>query len=195
MWRAVPADRILNFLSRYQMDESATQVRSEPMRDYIRRQTALGELTEWVVAVMGQAREDPTLGTMELGIEGAPVNAIRRTRIKGTSTLKAITSQDDQEVGLSREQITAAAALPGSAGPNLRAVRSPTEGLLLLYPISRLSGHGGASESAEEGRVRVPIFDDPTQGVDVVGLALLFPRSDSAASVEYVTGGVGADGQ
>jgi hypothetical protein len=35
---------------------------------------------------------------------------------------------------------------------------------------------------------RVPIFDDPEQGVDVIGLALVFPRSKSAATREYIQG-------
>ena len=100
MWSHVGWREIVEFLNHYEMDETATQVKAAPMLSYIRRQAALGELTEWVVAVMGQSRTDANLGQLEVGIDGEPINAIKRTRVKGTSTLKAITSLPDQEVGL-----------------------------------------------------------------------------------------------
>ncbi len=143
---------------------------------------------------MGQSKTDGRLGQVNLGVEGEPVNGIKRTRVKGTNTLKAIASLPDQEVGLSPHELERAESMQdGKTGENLRAVRDPKEGLLLIYPISRFSGHGEAAP--EEGVMRVPIFDDPERGVDVVGLALVFPRSQSAASAEYVTGPVNADVQ
>ena len=104
------------------------------------------------------------------------------------NTLKAITSQADQEVGLTDEQIRIAADRPGKYGENLREARGPQEGVLLIYPISRYSGHGESSEKAEPRRV--PIYDNPDQGEDIIGIAVVFPLSESAAAREYVTGTV-----
>jgi hypothetical protein len=196
MWKEVSWKTIVDFLSRYEMDESATQVKAAPMLSYIRRQAALGELTEWVVAVMGQSRKDVSLGQIELGVQGELINAIKRTRVKDTSTLKAITSLPDQEVGLDETQLARAEAMGGGrTGQNLRAVRDPGQGLLLLYPISRFSGHGKDRGDDAEDSTRVPIFEDPERGQDVIGVALVFPKSESAAAVEYVTGAVSPDDQ
>src|SRR5205814_1394662 len=76
------------------------------------------------------------------------------------------------------------------AAPMLSYIRG--QGRLLVYPISRFSGHGGTAD--EPDATRVPIFEDPERGVDVIGVALVFPRSQSAASAEFITGPVNADG-
>jgi hypothetical protein len=58
--------------------------------------------------------------------------------------------------------------------------------LLLVYPISRNSGHGTKIPESRE-----PIFADPSQGEDVIGIAISFPHSESEATVEYLVGSVG----
>lgn len=195
MWRGVDRDRILGFLGEYQMDPDATLMRARPLREYIRRQGEQGELTDWVIAVMGQRRRERRLGSpLDLGIVGpdgpVEVNPIERTRIRGFRTLKAIASGPDQGVGLSEEQrAQAQAGAVGSLGERLRHARPPREGLLLLYPISRHSGHG-RELVADADSGRVPIFDDAESGVDVIGLAVAFPRSGSVAVREYITGTV-----
>jgi hypothetical protein len=61
------------------------------------------------------------------------------------------------------------------------------EGLLLIYPISRDSQPRAGSTR------RLPLFDDPDGGCTVIGVAFVFPASESAATVEYVVGSVGAE--
>jgi hypothetical protein len=194
LWEGVPSATILDFLRVYQMDETNAQVKTEPIMGYISRQVANGELGEWLVAVMGQQRPEDRLGPpLDLGVvgtDGRPIliNAIERTRIRATSTLKVITSQSDQEMGLTDAEIAQARATAGSYGENLRKARDPRQGVLLLYPISRRSGHG-----REQPVQRIPIFaapDDTERAEDIVGVALVFPESHSAASREYITGTV-----
>jgi hypothetical protein len=196
MWTSVDWSAVVEFLREYRMDDSAAQVRAEPMRGYIERQAAHGELIEWVVALMGQTRVDARLGPpVDLGVrDGMLINPIERTRVKNTNTLKAIASTADQEVGLTRDAIDEAKARLGSYGENLRIMRDRSEGALLIYPISRLSGHGRATPASENEREsdRVPIYVDPGTGEDVLGVALVFPKSDSAATREYVVGSVGS---
>lgn len=72
----------------------------------------------------------------------------------------------------------------------LRAQRSPQQGLLLLYPISRASTPKvEAQEGAEDGkRALFP----PGKGITVIGLAVSLPDSTSdAATGEYVVGSAG----
>lgn len=200
-WSGVSYREIVRFLREYEMDPDATLMRARPLRDYIQRQaTTQDELVDWIVAVMGQTRREARLGDpLDLGVEGPdgplPINPIERTRIRGFNTLKAIASAPDQGVGLSEQQrAQAEAGTVGSLGERLRLARSQREGLLLLYPISRFSGHGREFEGGTES-TRVPIFEDPERGVDIIGIAVVFPRSRSAAAREYVTGTVGADGE
>jgi hypothetical protein len=70
-----------------------------------------------------------------------------------------------------------------------REVRPATEGLLLLYPISRFSGH-----DLDEGGGRRPLFEDPAgpRARDLVGLAISFPKSGQTQRVEaFLEGTVG----
>lgn len=182
-WGNVPARAILAFLEAYRMDPAATKVRSDLIRKYIRGQSARGELARWTVAIVERADIDLRLGVIDLGIVGgANANAIERTRIKGQPTLKAIVSASDEAIGLERNRLTGAE----TSGADFRALRPATEGLLLIYPISRHSGHGGNLKNTRE-----PIFAKPTQGADIIGVALSFPPSESRDFVEYVVGSVG----
>jgi hypothetical protein len=188
-WRSVSASAITEFLGRYQMDPRATRVRGGLLLDYIRAQTASGELTDWVVAVVGREHLDPVLGTIDLGIEGeGPINAIERTRVRGTPTLKAIVSATDEAIGLS--------AVPSDAdhrtGRDFREMRPSTQGLMLIYPISRFSGRRPESPPPPS---REAIFGDLAKAEDVIGLGLSFPHSISKATVQYVVGSVGGAAQ
>jgi len=183
-WREVPTRVILEFLAAYEMDPSANRVRVDLLRRYIRAQATRGELTRWTVAVVGRDAPDPRLGSVDLGVHGrGPVNTIERTRIKGQKTLKAIVSATDEAIGIEPGQLSVA---EGQTGVAFRALRPANEGLLLIYPISRHSGHGKKIPDSRE-----PIFVDPAQGEDVIGVALSFPHSRSEATIEYVVGTVG----
>jgi hypothetical protein len=183
-WREVPTRVIQELLAEYRMDPSAIRVRIDLLRKYIGAQATHGELTRWTVAVVGRAARDPRLGTIDLGVAGqGPINLIERTRIKQSQTLKAIVSAADESIGIEPARLGEA---EGATGAAFRRLRPPTEGLLLIYPISRQSGHGPKIPESRE-----PIFADPTRGEDVIGIALSFPHSESGATVEYVVGSVG----
>lgn len=195
MWAEVSWKTVIDYLEEYQLDPFATQMKADPVRRYVRRQAHHGEIVRWVVAVMGQQRQDRSLGEpLDFGImaEGGAqlINPIERTRLRNTGTLKAIASLPDQGVGLSDQQFAMAMSVERGKGAALRAARPATEGLLLIYPISRYSGYAQrvANDPSSE---RVPIFDDPEAGVDVIGIAMVFPPSQSAAAEEYYAGTVG----
>ena len=89
----------------------------------------------------------------------------------------------DAQLSAARASVNMTTTFPDA----LRHLRSPREGLLLLYPISPNSLPRSGSQS------RLPLFDDADRnGVTVVGLAMVFPASASAATIEYVVGSVGA---
>ncbi|MFJ5713727.1 Z1 domain-containing protein [Neobacillus sp. NPDC093127] len=189
IWSNVDSKDILEYLSEYRTDPDATKVRADKLVDYITRQNENGELTNWVVAVIGRGRFDDELGKLDFGISGfGEINLINRSKIINTNSLKAIASADDQKLGLNEEQISYAEELKEQENMKiaeaLRYARDPRQGLLLIYPISKYS-----TVRSDDGDDRDPtrerLFSDPDSAEHVIGIAVVFPHSDNAATVEY----------
>jgi len=197
MWRDVHWHRIVDFLRSYETDPAAARFNPEVVRlliDFLRRQADQGELVNWVVGVMGRPNRADRLGAIGLGVDALPdINLIERTRLRDTNSLGVITSPAHLGLGLSDEQRERARTESGApSGKLLREVRDPSEGLLLIYPISRFSGWDGDENVARNDRQ--PVHSDPTtaeEALDIVGIALAMPPSSTAATVEYVVGTVG----
>lgn len=204
VWTEIPWQTVDAFLSRYRFDPRGSH-EIGAIRQYLQAQTHHNELIEWLIAMPGLANPDDNLGTEPLlSVRGVPANRISRTRLRnkpydiGTlinpATLEGPPRSGDEEIGLTDEQLINARIeaqadtdLRGRFPRALRRKRSPRQGLLLLYPISP------ASRPRADNQNRQPLFDDPeNQGVTVVGIALVFPSSDSAATIEYVVGSVGS---
>jgi hypothetical protein len=127
------------------------------------------------------------------------VNAISRSRLKNDrSSIGVLTNpgrasgairQGDEEIGLTDEQIhTARAQYQADEFERIRAAllaqRSPQNGLMVIYPISR------NSKKKADADDRVDLFEEPDRASDVIGVAIGFPRSSSAATIEYISGSV-----
>ena len=160
---------------------------------YVHRQVLQGELAHWRVLVCSARSPKPRLGTEDLGIIGMTEIPLleRSRRFVPNTSCGVITGKDDETHGLTDEQKAYAEqewkdGLHPSRAHAFRAQRSQDEGLLLIYPISKYS----RPRTVSTGKVqrRQPLFSDAEQGVTVVGYALSFPSSDSAATVEYVEG-------
>jgi len=80
-------------------------------------------------------------------------------------------------------------------GRALRRARDRTRGLLLIYPISPLSVPKRLPASGKVPRQqREPLFPESTRAKmpPVIGIGVVFPDSDSAATEEYLVGPAGA---
>jgi len=122
---------------------------------------------------------------------------ISRTRLIGDSnSLGVITNPGDETVGLSDEQMERVTEIQKSRVPNLginpaaRQVRDPKNGLLLIYPVSKKSGHERLPP-----RRRRKIYDNPEdpKSKDIICLAISFPRSNDANQIwgQYIVGTAG----
>src|SRR5258706_3931608 len=199
IWDGVTARQVDEFLSAYSIDPRSSFMDAGAVRLYINKQTQQDELIRWKVAVISQvsARD-----VEDLGIEGfARVNTITRTRERNNprsigvlinpATAGGTLGAGDEEIGLTEAQTQRARANAEAKGDRtlgkaLRAERDRGEGLLLLYPISKHSSPRANSEK------RTRLFEDAERdGCTVVGLGLVFPASDSAATIEYIVGSVG----
>jgi hypothetical protein len=205
LWRDVDWERVLALLAGYRTVQDRMTFDADAARRYIEAQASVGELLRWDVAVSGLRERDAELGGVDLGAQAIEeFNAISRSRLKddlnsiGVLTNPAEktgpTRQGDEEIGLNDEQIDRARQQEAedefeSIREALLAQRDPGEGLLIIYPISP------NSQPRPNSTKRVSLFENPAEGVPVIGVALGFPPSDSAATVEYVTGDPAGEGR
>ncbi len=195
VWRSVSPDIVISFLNSYQSYAEAKNISIHLLVAYIQKQLENNELISWTVAVKGRILPDKVLGSIDLGLKN-PILMISRTRLAGDpESLGVITNPGDEEIGLSDEQLTQVRKIQNSNGqkiganPAARMVRRSTEGLLLIYPVSRYSGYEKHSKKS-----RKPLYDNPEdcRCNDVICFAISFPKSNTEQGIkgEYVVGTV-----
>lgn len=196
IWTSIAADLVLDFMGNYKIDPETLNLSLELMKAYIERKNELGELTDWTVAIRGREKIDPILGDINLGLE-KPISMASRTRkVSEPNSLGVITNPPDELIGFSADQLLDVKRLQekfsGSTGLGIaaRRVRGPKNGLLILYPISRYSGHEKKPASSRRAIYENP--DDPLSS-NLIGFAISFPESSNDQPIigEYVTGTVG----
>jgi hypothetical protein len=202
LWTDVAWEAVVSFLEGYATVQDRTSFDARAAANYIRRQVDHGELLRWKVAVAEQQEHVEDLGQVDLHIEDrGPVNAIARTRLKNDPSSVGVltnparrsgpTRQGDEEIGLSDADILEARQQLGDGRferirDALLAQLPAEEGLIVIYPISPYSKPRPGAEKRQD------LFDNPAaQGGSVIGVAIAFPPSDSAATIEYVLGSVG----
>ena len=198
IWTDIPVDLVLEFLRRYRVDSRVGGISIPLVCAYIERLRDAAELIKWTVAVRGRESRDAKLGVADWGLATGALPQISRSRLGETESVGVVTSPGDEACGLTAEKrqeaqaIVEAARVEGrtkSENNAAREVRPATDGLLLLYPISRFSGY-----DLKEGVARRPLFYRPKgpQARDLVGLAVSFPKSAQPQQIEaYLEGTVG----
>ncbi|HOU30594.1 MAG TPA: Z1 domain-containing protein [Bacteroidales bacterium] len=193
IWTNVPADLILECLRSFCVDIESGMFTPDLICKYIEQQNEKCELLRWTVAIRGRELPDPVLGDVDWGIPGMTVHQISRTRLGNTENLGVITSPGDEAIGLSDSSRLIMQQLLNEGykqDPAARRARPPEEALLLIYPISKYSGH----ERRSSGGNRRPLYDDPNQphARNLIGLAISFPHSNNVQPVTaYLTGTAG----
>lgn len=189
----VEVELVLEFLKAFDVDDVASSISLPLIRRYIERLKDAGELTHWTVAVRGLQVRDSILGAADWGLPGGVISQVSRTKLKShPESLGVIADPQDEGLGLSPESRSRAQEYMERGDSEriaCRRARPAEEGLLLLYPISRFSGH-----SAGLPKLREPIFTDPRSPIarDLVGLAISFPESQKKKQVKaYLEGTVG----
>lgn len=190
VWNAVQSSHILRFLESYVVDGESSSMSPTLIRAFISRMRDVGELTSWTVAIRGRESRHAELGTTNWGVANRLINQISRSRIRDSESVGVITSPGDELLGLTPElqekawSLVDQAKLEGrkkSINVAARESRPCSEGLLLLYPISKYS-----KPNHEERGVRRPLFETPSDKhcQDLVGVAISFPPSNQPQRVE-----------
>jgi hypothetical protein len=172
----VSSAEVLEFVEGYRFHENAVQLRSDLVARYIRQQNAHGRLTEWNVVIAGVPLGADGDG-VELGLD-RPVGRVVRARLNindiGYANIKSLMSRRDWLADYPEEYSSDLDTVDKLW--DKRNDLAPDRGLLVLYPIDALS-------EPQRGRDRAPL-----NAVDeVIGVGILFPPTDAAFDVSYVT--------
>lgn len=191
IWDNVGAGQVVDFIRAYRIDSEISGLSTELMAAWIENQNANGDLVSWTVVVRGRRKEGTELGAANwLPTSAGLAWNLSRTRIAGTNSLGVITTPGDEEFGLTAEELQHARqemALGKDRNIAARLSRHSSRALLLIYPISRYSGH----DKKGTGASRQALFADPnsTEACDLIGLAVSFPQTKKAGPTEaYLEG-------
>ena len=167
--RKVPADFVAQFLASYEFHEQSVDLNRRALLDYLAAERKAGSLEEWSVVVVSGGAEGK--GEAVSLARNLSVRAVVRSRISTTSgyaNIKSLMSQDDAAADLD-----SSGAGQGSFEDVIRRRNAslPGVGLLVLYPIDRLSPP------------KAPGVRAPLDAVDtVIGVGLVFPEGKSGGT-------------
>ena len=178
----------MGFLDRYRTHESATKAQAVNLKRYIEGRVADLELTSWTVLLASNTTG--TNGT--LLVDGLPIGRALRSPdgiekgqpVEGKYDIGRLVDPPDELVDLAPSQVQEALAAtlerwernrrPDATdadrpriprGPDIRSVREPEKGLLLLYALEPPEGTDGTEA--------------------VMGFAFSFPGSRFDSAVDY----------
>lgn len=213
VWQNVSADVVLGFLTDYHEHDASKKVKTRLLSDYVNREVQVGRLREWTVFVASGTSETRfQLGSVEVKLVKrawhGTTDECDSLRKENHYRIRRLLSPTDESVDLRRPdwEIAMARTLaeweadsgdrqepsrPG--GRQIREVRDPTRGLLLIYPLDP----GPDEEDKVEADAR---------NIPVIGFGISFPQVDAvhATKVRYVVnnvywkqefGGLSADDQ
>ncbi|OAH13399.1 Z1 domain-containing protein [Streptomyces jeddahensis] len=164
IFRDVPHDVVTDFLATYKFHEKSPENDADLIIDYIRKRVATaGSLGRWNVAIVGNPKgEDFTFAS------GVTVGRNVRARLEipnaapDFADIKTLMSRRDAAVDLTGDT----AKLTEKEITDLRRVQLPDTGLLVLYPIDKVS------EPNPTKKLRAPLNAEE----HVIGVGLVFPK-------------------
>lgn len=180
LWRNVPTSAVIGLLNEYVVHEVSRKVNPEYLVKYLEKRASYNELTHWTVVLIHNTRTTQivSLGGHQVGLTKRSPDkdspASRYDLIKGhiidpKHELFDLTSEQFREalqmMLVDPERKSRSKNEPKyPSGPYIRKVRSPQQGLLLIYPLD-----------PEFPKVEIP----------VMGLAFSIPDSNKDVKVEY----------
>ncbi|MFI8320812.1 Z1 domain-containing protein [Streptomyces sp. NPDC085529] len=171
VYRGVPYDLVVDFLSSYRFHEQSPENDAELLTGYIRKRVAAGSLRRWNIAIVGNPRGED--------FEFAPgVSVGRNVRARlstpnptpGLADIKTLMSRRDAAVDLDGD----VSSLTEKGIMDRRRAELPDTGLLVLYPIDKVSAPSPSKLKREALNAEE----------HVVGVGLVFPAPRHDSTVE-----------
>ena len=197
-WSEIEAQTIADYIRSVTVKKE--DFSPERVASYIEEQNGHGELTRWFVVIGALQHQRSGYPPLDLHVEDdrwRELHTIKRTRRSDNpAQLGGLWDPDHEAWGLTTEQLAAANDYHEEFGSAVtqartrRQFRHATEALLVIYPISRLA----KPENESQKRTQQPVYQNPVlanEGPDIIGIALSFPVSTSAASRIFRTVAVG----
>ena len=211
---------MLEFLGAYREHKASRKVRTSLLADYVRAENRSGRLTSWTVVLAGGESGVPAAipgGQIELvdrrwhldGDEAARRNQKAELIASNHFRIRRLVNPTDEGLDLTEGERQQALELTRKdwlhsdavgkepvrpSGPWLRFVRSPQNGLLILYPVNPKDSpsqrrRGGRYPGVLEVTEKV---ESAANDVPVVGFAISFPSIEPAlaSTVRYVVNNV-----
>lgn len=182
VWWGISGDRVAELLEDLKLPQGSRKVWGDYLARYIRTQSAKGGLTQWTVALISNRHGDSpaemggwtihpvTRAAYPPDVSASdPVYSIRRLVSPVDERIDLTSDQYERALDETKRQYSANVSRHGvppsrPSGPNIRRVRDPRNGLLLIYPLQAR---------------------DAT-GLPLVGFAASFPFAESDTPVDYV---------
>jgi len=191
-WKNIASNKIIDFLSKFQADEKSNRsLLPSLIIEYIKKLNEEGELTNWTIAICGRKVFDNKLGEVDWGLKNLKIKQISRSQEKKIpNSLKSIVSQGDELIGFSKQQLKEVNNLLANTklqkNNAARLVRDPSEGLILLYPISK------SSKPETKNVNRISLYENPDNPLakNLIGMAISFPAKSkvSHSDQKYIVG-------
>ena len=195
LWSGVAANHITDFLTAYSTHPESRRANSAILTEFISKMVAVGELTTWTVALLGEGNSTKPY-VFENGLEIIAMPSRSDNKVEGRYSISVLTDPVDETIDMdylswkSALEWTLSDWKPDPArnrlippirpsGKKIRAVRgfgrndikpARERGVLLLYPL--------APEAAKDSIVGT--WSEP-----IMAFAISFPSSNSNIKVEY----------
>jgi hypothetical protein len=179
VFRNVPVEYISSFLGKYYFYENDTLLQNKLLRSYIDAQNKFGDLLWWNVVIIGCELEDDDIESLDLGL-GYSVPLLNHPRLltrpanEQIACLNAIVTSKDlvADLNVAEEEIK------GKTIAEVLSLRPFGTGLLLIYPISKLSELKNRNNTKHISLKAVE---------HLIGIALAFPEAKKLTPQRYKT--------
>jgi hypothetical protein len=185
LWTNVPGRAVADFLSNLVFPPESLQIEGARLAEYIERQVALGELTDWTVFL-------PSADGTQISVGTRTFKSIKRTPRTDRPTtdryiVRTTLSPFDEAIDLTDAEFSQAltetnrerqaeglAATDRPSGPSIRAVRGrrPQNGLLIVYALDPEVAQGPSIQ--------------PRTSRPFIGVVVSFPDSINARRRLYL---------
>jgi hypothetical protein len=169
LWRNVASQHVIDFFAKYNVHPIDLDKQSSLLANYISQRNASGHLLDWNVAIVGSS--SAKRGSHDFGSQIVVPRVIRARYEESPRTeadIKTLMSIRDAAVDLDLSEVKG--KLEEDMIKDLRARQLPDTGLLVLYPIDRVSPPKPPAVGKRQLRTELGAERD------VIGIGVLFPR-------------------